>query len=113
MKRFFSLFLILFVFMPALVLADPSSQALSDANSTATAARELVVQAERTLQGHPGRTELELALRLYIKAGEMFEKSYKIYATLGPSYVNPQDIEGARAAMQNCINSISEIKKHL
>ncbi len=96
-----------------LLFADSPTQYLSDANSTATAAQELVRQAEKTLAGTPDRASLELAIQLYMKAGQMFEESYKIYSALGPSYASPKDVEGSYAALQNCLNNIKEIEKRL
>lgn len=113
MKKFLIAAVLLIAFLSPVQATDSATQAISNANSTASAAREFVMQAEKILEGQPNRTKMELALSLYVKAGEMFEKSYKIYATLGPSYVSQQDIDGSRAAMQNCINNISELKKRL
>jgi len=92
---------------------ESTTQAISDANSMARAAQEFVMQAEKILETNPDRSKVELALSFYAKAGELFERSYKIYATLGPSYVSQQDIDGARAATQNCVNNINELRKRL
>lgn len=113
MKKYFILAAFFIIALSLPVMADPSAEALSSAASNAKAAQELVHQAENVLAGKPDRTRMELALNLYVKAGQMFERSYKIYSTLGPTYASPQDIEGSRNAMQNCINNINELRKRL
>ncbi len=113
MKKFLSLAFILALFFSPLAAADSASQALSDANSNAKAAQEFVSQAVKTLGGSQDRQKMQLALSLYAKAGELFEKSYKAYLALGPDYSSKDDVEGARKAMESCLKNINELKSRL
>ena len=113
MKKFLSLMMLCLMILSPVAIADSASQAVSDANSTAKAAQEFVAQALKILVGTPDRTKMELALSLYAKAGELFERSYKAYVALGPNYATSQDVDGARAAMENCMKNIGELRRRL
>src|SRR3990167_10950739 len=97
------------------VLAEESPETYKTAaDNDARVAAELVRQAQQLLEsGGVTPDKLQTALTLYAQAGQLFEKTGNVYKALGPTYVSPQDVEGAFRAMEQCLNMINEIKKRM
>ena len=98
---------------PALLAVDPQSLRMQAASDIQTGS-QLMTQAEQLLRS-PGVTQqhMKAAMDLYIQAGKLFEEAGNIFTGLGPDYAAPEDVQNSRKAMQNCIDSVKEIQKHL
>ena len=85
----------------------------ADAFNDVKLAQEFMDQAAQMLQGSTNRQKIELAINLYIKAGQLFEKVGRIFNALGPDYVSREDVDGAKTAMEGCLTAIQKLKERL
>lgn len=86
---------------------------LSSAYANVKTAQELIAEANRALANSPRRQQIEFAINLYARAGEMFEKAAGIFESLGSDYASREDVEGARMATKNCLKTIEQLKQRL
>lgn len=85
---------------------------LMTANDDANTAMRLVERARQTLQGDVNREKVQLAISLYVEAGQLFEKAETLYTKAGTEHgVSQEDIDGAKKAKEGCVQSISDLKK--
>lgn len=105
--------LVLFVSLAGSAFAESPDVYKMQADRDVQVAQELVAEANRMLMPPVDRQKMQAAMSLFARAGQMFEKSGKIYETLGPSYVAPEDVKNSFEAMNMCIRNIEEIKKRL
>jgi hypothetical protein len=73
---------------------------------------DLVRRAEDILKERQADDAMKVAVGLYAQAGQLFEHAAIGYQALGPQGATPADVENAQKAVQYCIQSIQEIKKH-
>ncbi|MDD5216645.1 MAG: hypothetical protein PHN49_03480 [Candidatus Omnitrophica bacterium] len=83
------------------------------ADSQVKSASLVAAEALNLIQGQTTPPKVKAALELYARAGQLYENSYQIYVAVGPQYANKDDVQNAYAAMQNCLNTIKELKKSL
>ena len=75
-------------------------------------ASELLNQASNLVSGGTlTRQKAEMALSLYMRAGQLFEKAEGIFKAVGVNYVSQNDINGAGQAKEACLKAITEIKQ--
>lgn len=92
---------------------DSAEGVLQETISDIKTAQKLMMEGSALVRNKPTRRQIELAIELYSKAGQIFEKVEKVYNMLGSDYVRPEDKEGARQAKQNCISTIEQLKQLL
>ncbi|MCM8775054.1 MAG: hypothetical protein NC930_01675 [Candidatus Omnitrophica bacterium] len=85
----------------------------SQADAEVQAAIQLQEEAGQLLKVGITTERMRLAMNLYLRAGQMFEKAANVYKSLGPDYASPDDVKNSLAAMDHCIKMIGEIKKRL
>ena len=91
----------------------PPSMLIVQANENANMGLQLVERARQILQGGVGKEKLQLAVSLYVEAGQSFEKAENLFRKAGTDYVSQEDIDGATRAKEECISAINELKKKL
>jgi len=109
----FSVFILffLFIFIPE---GECSFESLiRDAIQKVENASHLVERAQERIRQQPTVENLQVALELYIEAGQLFEQAGKIMSALGPEYTNPEDLEGCAQALQSCLVAIEELKEKI
>ena len=92
---------------------DTAEGLLQEAYNNAKIARDYSTQANQLLDRNADRKTVEFAIGLYVKAGQLFERSAKIFEALGPENVGKDDLKGATDAMHSCMQSIEKLKKGL
>jgi hypothetical protein len=73
----------------------------------------LVARARQRVNQGASLQDLEVALELYVEAGQLFEQAGKIMKALGPQYISMEDLEGCGQALQSCIIAIEELKRQI
>jgi len=81
------------------------------ANSQVMAAAQLMQKATETAQSNPTAEGRQVAISLFVEAGQMFEQAANIYQSLGPNYAAPADVQNAQQAMKACIENIQKLKQ--
>jgi len=76
-------------------------------------AQQLMDEASQMLEKDVNRQKIELAINLYLKAGQIFEKVSKVFRMLGRNFVGQADQEGADQAMETCLTLIKDLKERL
>ena len=69
--------------------------------------------AQDLLKKGSDRKNIELAIESYKNACQMFDKSAKIFAALGPDNVSKGDLEGSKNAADGCIQSVHQLERRL
>jgi len=105
---------VLMAFAPLVFGLESPESYKNEANNGVRAAMQLEQQAVQTLQSGPSdRERLKMALSLYARAGQLFEKAGNTYKALGVNYASSQDAMNAFQAMRGCLDAIEKIKERL
>ena len=91
--------------------ADPAAMK-AEANNAVTLGQSLVNEAERLLKGEKNFEALKVALSLYARAGQSFEKAANLYRSLFPDYASKGDVENAAQAVDYCLAMMKDIRGH-
>ena len=114
MKKLIVLFFLFSFILPRAYAKDEARDITNGAFNDVKVATELVNQANSMIQdGELARQKAEVALSLYVRAGQLFEKAEALFKAVGFDYVSQRDIDGAKEAKESCILNIEELKKRL
>ncbi len=91
---------------------DPA-QAVQNAMANVKAANVLTEQAALLLKGRMGRQQIESAIHLYIKAGQLYEGAAKVFQAVGPNYVSAENTQNVMNAMNECVKAVQTLKQRL
>ena len=86
---------------------------IRDAIQKVETGSRLVEKAKNRINPNSTVQDFQVALELYIEAGQLFEQAGKIMKALGPQYIGPEDLEGCAQALQSCVHAIEELKQQI
>lgn len=117
-NRFFSILtLLVFVLSVTGAMAAPNGKSLETIKNEASAdfrvAVKLVREAQTFLSRGRTRETLKAAMDLYIRAGQLFEKSENAFRAAGDRHASPEDVALCARSKEKCVFSVQKIKEAL
>ncbi len=107
------LFLLGFCFLAGIASAETPGSMREQARGKVRVADQLVADAQKKLSAGQTSENMAAALKLYIRAGEIYEQAGSIMDTLKSGVVPQSEIDGCKNSLRNCLEEIKSLKKSL
>lgn len=106
----FAAFFSFLLLASAVDAAEDPAQMKQKANADVQTGAQIMQKAFQTIQGNPSAEARQVAVTLFVQAGQLFEEATNLYKALVPQYATVEDVQNAQSAMAQCIQAIQKIR---